>query len=126
MVDDPNRLWFQKEKYQHIQQKIYAIVDEAKNNGNKKERPTWLCTRGLESIMDRRGSADRQEAYASVMDEQRVQQSQGRYNEDHIRGIYQFHSIDAQVKASEIAEDDAKDVKNYLRVTRRMCRRMWC
>jgi hypothetical protein len=35
MADDPNRLWFQKEEYQHIQQNIYAIVDEAKKNGNK-------------------------------------------------------------------------------------------
>lgn len=77
--------------------------------------------------MDRRDSANHQEeAYASVMDEQRVQQSQGRYNEDYIQDIYQFYSIDAQVKAAEIAEDDAKNVENYLRVTRRMCRRIWC
>jgi hypothetical protein len=60
------------------------------------------------------------------MDEQRVQQSQGRYNEDYIQDIYQFYSIDAQVKPAEIAEDDAKNVENYLRVTRRMCRRIWC
>eukprot|EP00934_Nitzschia_sp_Nitz4_P005583 Nitzschia sp. Nitz4//scaffold283_size24287//14810//15544//NITZ4_008406-RA/size24287-processed-gene-0.8-mRNA-1//-1//CDS//3329545657//5573//frame0 len=125
MVDDPNRLWFQKEEYAHIQKKIYTIVAQAKN-GTEEERSTWLCTRGLEPLMDGSGAHERKEAYENVLEEQRVQKAQGRFDDEYLRTIYQFHSMDSQVVATERAARDAKSVEPYLMFTKKMCRRMSC
>lgn len=125
LVDDPNRLWFQKEEYTHIREKIYAIIASAKN-GESDSRTTWLCTRGLEPLMGGSNPGDRREAYESVIEEQKMQKLRGKYDDEYIRTIYQFHTVDAQVIANERAQNDAAAVENYLRVTRKMCRRLSC
>ncbi len=125
MVDDPNRLWFQKEEYAHIREKIYAIVDSAKK-GESDGRTSWLCTRGLEPLLGGSNAGDRREAYESVIEEQKMQKMRGKYDDEYIRTIYQFHTVDAQVIANERAQHDAAAVESYLTVTRKMCRRLSC
>lgn len=123
LVDDPNRLWFQQEEYAHIKAKIMSIAKQSKGGG---ERPTWLCSRGLEALMDGSGAMDRMDAYEQVMDEQRMQKAQGRWDDNYIREVYEFSTIDSKVKAAQRAEEDAKDVEKYLDITRKMCRRLSC
>jgi hypothetical protein len=124
LVDNPHRLWFQQDEYEHIQKKIVETVVEAKKKGG--ERPTWVCTRGLEPIMDPSGRYERTEATECVLGEQAMQRSHKKHDDDYIRDIYQFHTIDSQIKAHERADRDQEDVAEYLKVTRRMCRRMSC
>jgi hypothetical protein len=124
LVDNPHRLWFQKDEYEHIQKHIVETVEEAKKKGG--ERPTWVCTRGLEPIMDSSGSYERAEAKESVLGEQAMQRSHKKHDDEYIRDIYQFHTIDSQIKAHERGGRDQEEVAEYLKVTRRMCRRMSC
>jgi hypothetical protein len=119
MVDTPRRLWFQEEEYAHINEKVQKIVEESK-------KKKGVETRGLENLLDDSGVLDRREARDGVFDEQSMQKSRGTYNDDNIKTIYQFHSIDAQVRANDRASNDSKDVEAYLKVTRKMCRRMSC
>lgn len=124
MVDDPNRLWFQKEEYSHIQQKIYAIIDGTKKGDN--ESKALLCTRGLEPLMGGSNYYERKEAYENVLEETKMQKAKGQYDDEYIRSIYQFHTVESKVMATERADRDAKEVEKYLQVTRKMCRRLSC
>jgi hypothetical protein len=127
MVDDSNRLWFQATEYEHIQEKIFDMIHEAKESNNAgKDRPESMCLRGLEPVLDRSIAANRKEASDTLMDEQKALKMQGRYDQDYLRDMYMFHSVDAQVRAEERASEDAKEVAEYLKITRRMCRRMSC
>lgn len=126
MVDNPRRLWFQEEEYSHIRSKISAVLKGAQN-GDQESKTSWLCTRGLETLMGGGiSSYERQEAYASVLEEQEMQKARGKYNDEHLRTMYSFHTVDSQVLASERAENDAKEVEQYLKITRKMCRRLSC
>ena len=69
---------------------------------------------------------ERREAYVSVLEEQEMQKAQGRYNDEQIRTMYSFHTVDSQVLAKERAEKDAQEVEQYLKITRKMCRRLSC
>lgn len=127
MVDHPRRLWFQEEEYAHIQSKIAAVIESAKKGGKESSTTSWLCTRGLEPLMGGGISYyERKEAYESVLEEQQMQKAQGKHNDEHLRTMYSFHTVDAQVLASERAENDAKEVEQYLKITRKMCRRLSC
>lgn len=121
MVEDPKRLWFQEEEYEHIKNKIYDILDKQDQLEGKKYN-----TRGLESLMDENAFYERQEAHDSVFEEQRLQKRQTQFDDEKVRSAYQFHSIDAQIKAANRAGKDAESVENYLKFTRKMCRRMSC
>jgi hypothetical protein len=126
MVDNPRRLWFQEEEYSHIRSKIDAVIARAKN-GEQESTTSWLCTRGLETLMGRGiGYYERKEAYECVLEEQEMQKARGKYDDEHLRTMYSFHTVDAQVLASERAENDAKEVEQYLKITRKMCRRLSC
>lgn len=127
LVDNPNRLWFHATEYEHIKERIYEMIDEAKkHNRSGAERPTWVCLRGLEPILDQRLAGERKEAADTLLDEQKAMKRQGNFDQDYLRDMYMFHSVDAQVQAEERAESDAKEVQEYLKITRRMCRRMSC
>jgi hypothetical protein len=133
-------LWFQQEEYRHIQEKLNHIVNHTNNskkqpksssNSKKEQHHQLLCTRGLESLLQENKDAvstSRQDAQFSVLDEQNVQKTQGRHAHDGevIAEMYKFHAIDSTVQAMERAEQDAADIENYTRATRRMMRRMSC
>jgi hypothetical protein len=126
MVDNPRRLWFQEEEYSHIRSKIDRVLEGARN-GEKESTTSWLCTRGLETLMGRGISYyERKEAYQSVLEEQDIQKAQGKHDDEHLRTMYSFHTMDSQFLATEKAENDAKEVEQYLKITRKMCRRLSC
>jgi len=126
MVDNPSRLWFQAEEYNHILSKVQDLVEETKVYRKGKDRPSWICTRGLEPIMDPLQAGVREEALTTVMDEMRVQKSHKRYDAEYLRSMYRYHTADSQHRANQIAKKDQKEVEDYLKVTRKMCRRMSC
>ena len=124
----PETLWFQKEEYQHIQEKLYHIVKHAdKKPRNPKDKQ--LCTRGLESLLQDNKDAmleSRLHAKLGVLEEQRMQKKAGRHDAAIISDIYKFHTIDSKAEAEERAEQDAHDANKYTQATRRMMRRMSC
>lgn len=129
---DPNRLWFQEEEYDFIKQEIVRILRQsAKENregGSKAEQGGWeICTRGLEPIIYRKSTKEaRQEANTSVIEEYLMQKSRGEYNDDSLRQIYSFHTIDSQLDAEHKADLDQKEIQNYLKDTQNMWRRRSC
>ncbi len=126
LVDNPKRLWFQTSEYEHIQAKIYEMIEVAQTTKASEDRPTWVCMRGLESVVDREIAASRQEASGMVLDEQKMQKAHKKYDEEYIRDMYRFHTVESQERAQERAAKDADEVAEYLKLTRRMCRRMSC
>jgi hypothetical protein len=126
LVDNPNRLWFQSSEYEYIQAKIYEMIDVAKTTKKSEDRPTWVCMRGLEPVLDSEIAASRQEASGMVLDEQRMQKAHKKFDAEYIRDMYRFHTVESQERAQERAAKDAEEVAEYLKVTRRMCRRMSC
>jgi len=127
MVDNPQTLWFQANEYEHILRKINDLVEEEKSRPKgSKDRPSWICTRGLENVIDDTHLDERAEATATVLDENRVQKIRKSYDAVHIRNMYLFHTGESQHRAQEMAKKDQKDVEEYLSITRRMCRRMSC
>jgi hypothetical protein len=127
MVENPRTLWFQAAEYEHILDKVQDMVEQAKSRPRGgKERTSWICTRGLESIINNRYVEERAEATATVLDENRMQKTHKNYDDEYLRNMYRFHSADSQHRAEELAKKDQKDVEEYLKVTRKMCRRMSC
>ena len=127
MVEDSKRLWFQSSEYEGIQEKIFDMVEAAKkSHKDKTARPSWVDLRGLEPVIDRSIAESRKEATSSLIDEHKALKKQGRYDEEYLRDVYMFSSVDAQIRAEERAGNDAKEVEEYLKLTRKMCRRMSC
>jgi len=119
-----NRLWFQEEEYDHIKREIVRIVRQSsrRNLMNEdvisREPETWVCTRGLEKYdTDRRSHRNniRQEAKNGVIEEYTLQKANGRYDEEAIRQMYTFHTIDCKIEAAERGAQDALFVKNDLK-----------
>mmetsp|Transcript_45655 Transcript_45655/g.111196 ORF Transcript_45655/g.111196 Transcript_45655/m.111196 type:complete len:284 (+) Transcript_45655:524-1375(+) len=127
MVEDSKRLWFQSSEYEGIQEKIFDMVEEAKKSQkDKTAKPSWVDLRGLEPVLDRSIAESRKEATSTLIDEQEALKMQGTYDQEYLRDMYMFHSVDAQIRAEERAGKDAKEVEEYLKLTRKMCRRMSC
>lgn len=127
MVENPRTLWFQAAEYEHILDKVQDMVEQAKSQPRGgKERSSWMCTRGLENVINSRYVEERAEATATVLDENRMQKSHKRYDDEYLRSMYRFHSADSQHRAEELAKKDRKDVEEYLKFTSKMCRRMSC
>jgi len=119
-----NRLWFQEEEYDHIKKEIVRIVRQSstrnlmKHDVTTREPETWVETRGLENLgTDRRRYCNniRQEAKNGVIEEYMLQKANGRYDEEAIRQMYTFHTIDCKIEAAERGAQDALFVQNYLK-----------
>jgi hypothetical protein len=125
MVEDPNRLWFHQKELRDIKKEVLKVLKElTEKKGEENGTRSWICTRGLEPLLfhtnDARDSKD------SVLEEYAIQKSRGEYDEAHIRDMYTFQTIDAQVQAIERAEHDASEVERDLKLSRLQCRRMSC
>eukprot|EP00529_Nitzschia_sp_RCC80_P028009 CAMPEP_0113472138 /NCGR_PEP_ID=MMETSP0014_2-20120614/17354_1 /TAXON_ID=2857 /ORGANISM="Nitzschia sp." /LENGTH=272 /DNA_ID=CAMNT_0000364825 /DNA_START=363 /DNA_END=1177 /DNA_ORIENTATION=+ /assembly_acc=CAM_ASM_000159 len=119
MVEDSKRLWFQSSEYEGIQEKIFDMVEEAKKSQkDKTAKPSWVDLRGLEPVLDRSVAESRKEATSTLIDEQNALKMQGTYDQEYLRDMYMFHSVDAQIRAEERAGKDAKEVEEYLKLTR--------
>jgi len=147
MVDSPNRLWFQKEEYANIKQEIVRIIQN--NHQNKDISPGGAssssstsssnaasdppltptapeCTRGLEPILCESAKEAREQANTSVLEEYSMQQNRGEYNDDALRQIYSYYTIDSQVEAAYRGDCDQQEVQKYLEDARNMWRRRSC
>jgi hypothetical protein len=136
LVKNPRTLWFQAAEYQHILEKVQDVVEHAKAHQHQRSSKkssssssSWICTRGLENVISSRYVEERAEATATVLDENRMQKSHNRYDDEYIRTMYRFHSADSQHRAEETAKKDREEVEEYLKMkmdTTIMGRRMSC
>lgn len=126
LVDDPNRLWFNQTELLHIKQDVVGLLKELKEKKKSDdETRSWICTRGLEPLVFGT-SGSRLESTESVLEEYAVQRARGEYNDDHIREMYCFHTIDSQIEANERGEHDAKEIEPDLKLSRKQYRRASC
>lgn len=129
ILNPKRRLWFRDEEYRHIERNIRSIVRDAKDQ-NTEERPTWLETRGLESILDDSAQLEKATAIQSVLEDQSRQIQSGFYDEHVIANEYEYNSMAAQLQAEERAKQDEQEIQEYLAPTRKLQkkfqRRMSC
>jgi hypothetical protein len=126
LVDDPSQLWFNQKELQGIKQDVREMLKALKEKKiNDDEARSWICTRGLESLLYR-DDGSQKDSTISVLEEYAAQRARGEYNDDHIREMYCFHTIDSQVEATERGEGDAREIEPDLKLSRRMFRRSSC
>jgi hypothetical protein len=125
LADEPEKLWFQAEEYDMIRQKAIFLTELAANGGQKLIAEKKLCTRGLESHIDRDNVYQQQYfAWKSVFLEQHHQRNTGVFDDETVGTIYQLVTMPSQAIAVERAQQDTADIENYTRTTRMMMRRL--
>jgi hypothetical protein len=116
MADKVEDLWFQSEDFDSMLERSYALVDRAAEGQGR------FCTRGLENLSKDHDTI--KDAIDTVLDEQDVQWDLGKRCEKTISQLYSLSSVDRKVEARTRAKQDVKAVKNYLKETRKDCRRL--
>jgi hypothetical protein len=125
LTDQPEALWFQAEEYNRIRKKSYAVADRVKDGRVIGERK--LCVRGLERLMVSHAYERRRRkllSWDSVLNEQDLQRKDGFFDDDYIRNVYNLTTLVSKQEAAEWAKQDAAEIENYLRSTRKMCLRL--
>jgi hypothetical protein len=115
MVDSVDDLWFQSDDLYSILERSYALVDRAA------EGKIRYCTRGLENLSKDPDAF--KDFIDTVLDEQGVQQDLGERCEKKISQVYSLSSMNSKIAARMRGIEDVKAVKNYLKGTRKRCRR---
>lgn len=125
-LGNKNELWFQQEEMKQIRKKAATLV--LKTRGDSSGRLSdgrKYCVRGLEKMIDPESCLmKRNMAWDAVLQEQYLQEKEGVFGEDHMANLYKFSALRSQRDAVRRAEDDQKEVEQYLQSTRRMCRRL--
>lgn len=126
LTDTPQHLWFQAEEYELIRRNSWDLVDKVESGqtgyGGRK-----YCVRGLEKIMHRDDILrTKSQAWDSVLEEQDLQRDQGCWDEEYMASIYKFSTVDAARAAADRGKQDEQEISNYLKSTRRFCRRLSC
>ena len=140
LIDDSERekLWFQDEEYEkmkHKSHKLAKVVDKKggldywkhkwnEENGEKKRKP---CIRGLEGFLAESAgqvAAVRYEALDSVLDEQEIQRSESDFNDDALAQAYKFSTISSRMEAAKRAQEDEKEIEQYMQSTREDMRKL--
>jgi hypothetical protein len=116
MADKIEDLWFQSEDFDSILERSYALVDRAAEGQGR------FCIRGLENLSKDHDTI--KDAIDTVLDEQDVQWDLGKRCEKTISQLYSLSSVDSKVEARMRAKQDVEAVKNYLKETRKYCRRL--
>jgi hypothetical protein len=124
LTHEPEALWFQDEEFDRMKQKCFEIVDKVDQGltGGKK-----YCVRGLEKLSDSKREkvlGRKYDAWNSVLDEQDQQRQSGEFDDGHMANVCKFSTLQNQKEAEERARQDAAEIENYLRTTRRQCRRL--
>ena len=131
---DPNaalqQLWFQPNEYSALKERAYQLVDMVEsNNPNQIPLGKKPCIRGLEGMMTQ-NSKNKQHrrncAYDIVFDEQDYQQCDGYYDENKIGELYSHTTKSSSYDAIQRAKQDELDIQNYMKSTRKYCRRLSC
>jgi len=121
LVSNKRQLWWQNTEYKQIVELSCAIVDLAKVDKNTE-------TRGLEDLL-RDDHAETFKTRTDVITAQRIlrqRSSQRRVQDDEaLSGLYQTSTAKYLREAALRANQDEKEVQNYLADTRRKVRRTW-
>ncbi len=124
LARSPEDLWFQDHEMQQIRRKVSALVSRTED-GLTPHNGKRYCMRGLERLMEPQVVAvKRSQAWDTVFKEQYLQQCEGIFEEDHLANLYKFSTLRSKKDATARASEDAKEIENYLRLERRMYRRM--
>jgi hypothetical protein len=123
LTDEPEALWFQDDEYDRMKQKAFELVDKVEHGttGGKN-----YCVRGLEKLMPSKAGRVMENKYGawdSVLDEQDIQRDSGTFDEEYMANVYKFSNLSSKQEAAERGRQDEAEIKNYLRTTRRLCRR---
>jgi hypothetical protein len=119
MAKKKSDLWLQRQDYDRIMTKNYAIADRAADGSGPK-----CCTRGLEALFLNEEDSQKYEAYDAVLDEQWNQAKDGIHDDKALSTIYKLSSISSKMEAKLRGLQDEKDVRKYTFDTRQHCRRM--
>jgi hypothetical protein len=126
LTDEPEALWFQDEEYDRILDKSYSLVDRVEERGDLPGGKKY-CVRGLEKLMAKNADGLKQRKYDlwdSVLDEQDLQRHHGTFDDEFMGNICKSSTEKSHQEAVGRATQDAAEIENYLRSTRKMCRRL--
>jgi len=124
MTDAPEKLWFQDDEFKAIRRRSLDLVDKVdsgETNGKK------YCIRGLEKLTKSRRKQVLERKYSAwdtVLDEQDVQRDSGTWDEDYMANAYKYITQEPQEEAVRQGRKDYDEIENYMRSTRRICRRL--
>ena len=118
-------LWLRAEEYEMIHDKARLLTELAQSGNHKVLADNNLCTRGLESHIDREAVFEQQYlAWKSVFLEQYQQRNMGHFDDESVANIYQLAASASQASAVHRARQDTVDAESYTRSTRIMMRRL--
>ena len=82
---------------------------------------SWFAARGSRR---RRSMEYKYNAWDSVLDEQDIQRDSGVWDEEYMANIYSYVTSQSKEEAAEQGEKDYDEIKNYMKSTRKLCRRL--
>jgi hypothetical protein len=126
LTDEPESLWFQDGEYERIKEKAFELVDKVDKHGIT-NRGKKYCIRGLEKLMPSKAGQvleHKYEGWDSVLNEQDIQRESGIFDEEYMAILYKYSNLSSKREAAERGGQDEAEIENYLRTTRRMCRRL--
>jgi hypothetical protein len=124
LTDRPETLWFQDAEYDQMAERDYDIVDQVKQAVNCQEDKNY-CTRGLEPLLDYEDVMNRKfNGWDSVLNEQHFQRRGGIYDDDYMAHVYTVSTHKSKFEAMNRATQDAKEIDDYMKSERRLCRRL--
>jgi hypothetical protein len=116
MADKIEDLWFQIDEFDSILERSYSLVDRAAEGRGR------FCTRGLENLSKDHDAI--KDAIDTVLVEQDFQWTLGKRSDKTISQLYSLSSMESKIEARMRAKQDVEAVKNYLKETRKDCRRL--
>ena len=113
LAEDRTKLWFQREEYFAIQQKINAVLVASANRAESMAKRNY-CTRGLERVASPlEANAIVHNAVQLVLNEQRLQRCKNNYNPEYLATVYKFRTSNSASEALVRAIRDAIEASEY-------------
>ena len=124
MTDSPETLWFQQEEFQAIRRRSMDLVEKYEMGETQGKK---YCIRGLEKMLKSKRQQvmeQKYDAWDTVLDEQEVQRGSGTWDEEHMANVYKFATSQQSEAAVIQGKKDYAEIENYMRNTRKICRRL--
>ena len=119
-----SKIWFRGKEFSEIRDRARTIVDFAQSYGGSLPQGKLACTRGLERHLDPDTYEERRHmAEYSVLTEQHLQREIGMHCDEMIGRKYSFTTLESRELAHSLAEQDYNEIKEDLKMTRKMMRR---
>lgn len=124
LTESPESLWFQDHEYGRIREKAIFITDLAASGSLDTQTQKKVCTRGLESHIDKEHVEEEQMvAWKSVFWEQYHQRQDGDFDDETVARLYEMASMASRARALQRAQADVQDAEKHTRGVRRTLRR---